>query len=684
MKIKLSIGWFYMVILFGFQLSAQAQTKSVFSVANGNLMFNRVSDLFPVATENIWMRQDMPAYPSLLKKDSVTYYDNDRTGLNPYSNPLIGAYPTQNNTTWLVFSRLPGYVEGAFGNSNGGLVRFQNNNFVIFNSQNFPPFSKMKEKIWNCSAIEPGGQRIWVGGDSGIRSIDLATFQIKSFFNDSARYANEGYWSRGISSKTGVWFHRHSYKWAYQKGDSLVPFINQNFGLADSLLLVDVAFLKTDTFFLTRNVYSTGKSTLWKRNNTTQKVSLPLINPELQFLAVERDSLLWILGDSGLLRYDNGGLINFSMYKPNSPYLSSFKIDPSGTKWMGTLDDGLHKLSNLKVGISIPSGKSQSYCYTNPVKFQAQVSSLASTKFSYFWQFGDGKTSTEAAPEHFYVWTGRFKIRLTVRDEYGAEIKVKDTLLLEFIPKTYLIPTKDTISLCGNTLLETTSQESVKWTFPDGSVKIDTSIITSGFGRYIFETLNQACPSKDTIHIKKNPTQVSSINFKAIGQTLESEADTLTTVFPDSLTANEVNGFCSAIWMVNGVSSGTGNTIKIPVLEEGNYTFEVESSSVENCKSEGIRSIYVKKKIVIPPIPPVELFIPSLVTMDGNGKNDVFFIPPIGKEINLTIFNRWGKEIFKASNYKNDWPAGGVDAGVYYFTIIVDNEIKNGYVTIVK
>jgi len=681
MKINLNRGLVFCVGFLFYGLALSAQTLTIYSVNNGNLISNRVSDIFPTAVENVWMRQDMPYYPSLLKKDSAIYYDNDRTGLNPYSNPLIGAYAAQSNATWLVFSRLPGFVEGSFGNSNGGLVRFQNNNFVIFNSQNFPPFSKMREKIWNCSAIEPVAKRIWVGGDSGIRSIDLATFQIKTFFNDSARYANEAFWSRGISSKTGVWFQRYSYKWVFQKADSLVPFINQNFGLADSLLLVDVAFLKTDTFFLTRDLYSTGKATLWKRNNVTQKINLPLTNPALQYLAVERDNLLWILGDSGLLRYDNGQTTDFSMYKPNSGNLSSFKIDESGTKWMGTLDDGLHKLSNLKVAISIPNGNSQSYCYTSPIRFQAQVSSLVGNTFSYFWQFGDGKTSTEAAPAHFYGWTGKFKIRLTVRDEYGAEIKTRDTLLLEYVPNTYLIPISDTLVTCSATTLKTTSNKSVKWTFPNGSTKTDTSIVTTDFGQYIFETLNQACPGKDTIFLKNRATQVSSISFKVSGQDIIAETDTIEIFLPDTLTAREVNGFCAAIWTINGISAGTGNSIKTEITEEGLYSFEVQSSSLDNCKSEGNRNIFIKKKIVIPPVP---LFIPSLVTMDGNGKNDVFFIPPIGKEINLTIFNRWGKEIFKAENYKNDWPMSDLDAGVYYYTIKIESEIKNGYVMVVR
>jgi trimeric autotransporter adhesin len=48
-------------------------------------------------------------------------------------------------------------------------------------------------------------------------------------------------------------------------------------------------------------------------------------------------------------------------------------------------------------------------------------------------------------------------------------------------------------------------------------------------------------------------------------------------------------------------------------------------------------------------------FIPSVITPDGDGKNDYFKISEYDGKVGLIIFNRWGNEEFKNTNYLNDW-----------------------------
>ena len=44
----------------------------------------------------------------------------------------------------------------------------------------------------------------------------------------------------------------------------------------------------------------------------------------------------------------------------------------------------------------------------------------------------------------------------------------------------------------------------------------------------------------------------------------------------------------------------------------------------------------------------------------------------------LTVFNRWGKKVYSADPYNNDWDGGNQAAGVYYFILEYDNGIKSG------
>ncbi len=50
-----------------------------------------------------------------------------------------------------------------------------------------------------------------------------------------------------------------------------------------------------------------------------------------------------------------------------------------------------------------------------------------------------------------------------------------------------------------------------------------------------------------------------------------------------------------------------------------------------------------------------DLFVPSVITPDGDGKNDYFKISNTDVKVELIIFDRWGNEEYTNLNYLNDW-----------------------------
>ncbi len=75
--------------------------------------------------------------------------------------------------------------------------------------------------------------------------------------------------------------------------------------------------------------------------------------------------------------------------------------------------------------------------------------------------------------------------------------------------------------------------------------------------------------------------------------------------------------------------------------------------------------------------------IPNVITPNGDGQNDRFVI--IGLEnydnAEVTIFNRWGNQIYRSANYKQDWAGQGVNEGTYYYLITLR---KDGRETVHK
>lgn len=51
----------------------------------------------------------------------------------------------------------------------------------------------------------------------------------------------------------------------------------------------------------------------------------------------------------------------------------------------------------------------------------------------------------------------------------------------------------------------------------------------------------------------------------------------------------------------------------------------------------------------------VEMFVPSVITPNEDGKNDYFQLNTFSGRVELIIFNRWGNEEYSNSNYLNNW-----------------------------
>ena len=114
--------------------------------------------------------------------------------------------------------------------------------------------------------------------------------------------------------------------------------------------------------------------------------------------------------------------------------------------------------------------------------------------------------------------------------------------------------------------------------------------------------------------------------------------------------------------------------ITVPGLNPG-YTLKLHVYNENGCDS------VIEKWI---PIKVAKLNIPSVITPNADGKNDVFLIinesksaaDPIDRKITneyqrmeLVIFDRWGRKLYENSNYKSDWEAKGVPDGTYFYIL---------------
>mgnify|MGYP000657390836 CR=1 FL=1 len=106
-------------------------------------------------------------------------------------------------------------------------------------------------------------------------------------------------------------------------------------------------------------------------------------------------------------------------------------------------------------------------------------------------------------------------------------------------------------------------------------------------------------------------------------------------------------------------------TISDELLPEHRYdsgVFEISLSVVN-----GICSDKMIKSINTYPIKTYNVFSPST----SIGLND-FFVVESPLPVHVTIVNRWGKVVYEAEEYRNDWNANEEPAGVYYYDISIN------------
>lgn len=84
---------------------------------------------------------------------------------------------------------------------------------------------------------------------------------------------------------------------------------------------------------------------------------------------------------------------------------------------------------------------------------------------------------------------------------------------------------------------------------------------------------------------------------------------------------------------------------------------------------------------------PPELYIPNIITANGDGVNDIFYINNLNAYDvkSLKIYSRWGTLVYESQDYQNDWDGGKVLDGVYFYTLEVhkgtDTSILTGTIT---
>lgn len=123
---------------------------------------------------------------------------------------------------------------------------------------------------------------------------------------------------------------------------------------------------------------------------------------------------------------------------------------------------------------------------------------------------------------------------------------------------------------------------------------------------------------------------------------------------------------------------GVGNTIDQQSIENyefetpGEYTISLTTFNAAGCSLTSTQKITVEPKFELT----------NVITPNGDGKNDTFVVPVSNSK--LEVFNRWGKSVFNANNYSDNW-GKGVAPGTYFYVVETPNGKRcKGWIEVLK
>jgi gliding motility-associated-like protein len=275
--------------------------------------------------------------------------------------------------------------------------------------------------------------------------------------------------------------------------------------------------------------------------------------------------------------------------------------------------------------------------------------SYVPTGATYAWNFGDPgsgsfNTATTLVASHFYQTPGSYTLTLTVTTPTGVLTSQKN-LTVGAVPVVDL----------GNPIGMICSGESVTLSSPstpagtayhwsDGSTS--PTLVVRQAGRYeLTVTSPQGCIAYDLVDVQVQPRP-----------TVRLPADTILCQqnLPLLLQANAQPAGSTYRWQ-DGSTAAT-----FSATASGIYRLEVRNA--QGCAARD--SVTVTVDACVP------LLIPNVITPNGDAANQHFVLQGlVAPEWSVTIYNRWGREVYRRDSYDNSWAAEGLADGVYYYLL---------------
>ncbi len=393
----------------------------------------------------------------------------------------------------------------------------------------------------------------------------------------------------------------------------------------------------------------------------------------------------WDFGDGTII--PNASPVVTHSYSADNYYTVKLTVVDTN----GCTDFIIHKVRILKptANMAIPNILNAG-CGTLQVAFQDSSQGFVT---NYYWDFGNGASSNLQNPTYTYVQPGIYNASLIVTNAGGCKDTIKkDSIIVvpgpvgtfSFSPNSGCNPL--TVTFVGNS---GNSQQYI-WDFGDGIlVNGGDSIVHTYTGQGSFNpilSLGNTLPNGSlcllpAANLTGAVTVTTILNVSISPHIITLPPDSfgiITTSVSGGVTPYTYNwtpssnitcGTCQHVQVM-----GTGDTVM--------YVYTVYDQS--GCAGSDVLLVYSQ--------PCIETAkIPNVFSPNGDGKNEVFYIPGVcpNENFSLQIYDRWGSLLFNSVSRNHGWDGKTVHGenapdGTYYFIVKVKDTAYRGFLQLVR